>query len=646
MVQEKTAETTTPPATRLGAMTSWQGIIFLLLSVSGILLSISYIFGIQIIGRVLLDVEYYWLFIAIFSAAVFISLPATKRTGAPPWYDLVLAAVIFSICVYFFTNARDMIIMGWSHIPLGIATWVIMMEAARRSGGLSYLLVVLILGVYPLVADYFPGIFHGMSYTFNRTIEAHVFRNEGLMGITTKIIAEIILGFLVFAGVLLATGAGDFFINLANAIFGKYRGGPAKVSVVASGFFGSLSGSVFSNVVGTGSITIRTMKKTGYPAHYAGAIEACASTGGVLMPPVMGAIAFVMAVTIGVDYSVIMIAAIIPSFLYYLGLLLQVDAYAARTGLKGMSPQEIPSVRSVLAKGWPFLTVLIFLVWGLLIMRWEYLAPWYASVLMIALSFLNRDTWMTPERLIRTVRQIGELITQTAAIILPIAFVVSGLTITGVTGSVTSGLVNLGAGNIYLVLLLGIGACYILGMAGLSIVAYIFLAVTLAPAIISLSGLNVIAVHLFIVYYAMLAGITPPVAAVAFLGATIAGASPMKTAMTAMRLGIVIYFIPLFFIFQPALVLQGNLLPLLYLLPSCILGIGLISAGCEGYLLVAGRVPAWGRLPLILAGFLLSFPTLKITIVGLVLSAIMVALIKLSQKKGAAAEVQKEVVKV
>jgi len=166
-----------------------------------------------------------------------------------------------------------------------------------------------------------------------------------------------------------------------------------------------------------------------------------------------------------------------------------------------MSPQEIPSVRSVLAKGWPFLTVLIFLVWGLLIMRWEYLAPWYASVLMIALSFLNRDTWMTPERLIRTVRQIGELITQTAAIILPIAFVVSGLTITGVTGSVTSGLVNLGAGNIYLVLLLGIGACYILGMAGLSIVAYIFLAVTLAPAIISLSGLNVIAVHLFIVYY-------------------------------------------------------------------------------------------------------------------------------------------------
>jgi TRAP-type uncharacterized transport system fused permease subunit len=304
-----------------------------------------------------------------------------------------------------------------------------------------------------------------------------------------------------------------------------------------------------------------------------------------------------------------------------------VDGYAAKVGMVGLPKEEIPSLKKVIGRGWPFLSVLIFLVWGLLIMRWEYLAPWYASLLMFVLSFFNKKTWMTPKRILTTIQQIGMLIATTAAIILPIAFVVSGLTITGVSGSVTSGLVNLGGGNIYLVLLMGIFACYILGMAGLSIVAYIFLSVTLAPAIITVGGLDTLAVHLFIVYYAMLAGITPPVAAAAFLGATIADAKPMKTAWTAMRLGVVIYFVPLFFVFQPALVLQGDLFPLIYVLPSCIFGIALISGGCEGYVLGLGKVPGWARLPLLGVGFLLSVPSLVVTTIGVVLSAVLIVLI-------------------
>jgi TRAP-type uncharacterized transport system fused permease subunit len=240
---------------------------------------------------------------------------------------------------------------------------------------------------------------------------------------------------------------------------------------------------------------------------------------------------------------------------------------------------------------------------------------------------------MTPKKLFATFRQIGELITQTAAVIIPIAFVVSALTITGVTGSMTSGLVKLGGGNLFLVLLLGIIACYIMGMAGLSIVAYIFLSVTLAPAIIKIGGLNVLAVHLFIVYYAMLSGITPPVAAGAFLGGTIAGAPPMKTAVTAMRLGIVIYFVPLFFVYQPAMVLQGNLLPLIYILPTCIAGIALIAGGAEGYLIKVGPVPNWARVPLVIAGLLLSFPSVTVTMIGLAVSAAMVLLIWLGNRK-------------
>ena len=638
--QQPAAEAAVDPAsetTRLGGLFSFTSIAFVVLCTFGLGLGLAYVFGVPIGGRRLIEGQYYWVFIGTFLAAAYIALPAKQSHTSVPIYDVVAAAVGFGICMWFSMYAWEIVQAGWTNFYAGVVLWLLMLEIARRSGGVPFLLVVLVLGLYPLVADYFPGLLMGIPYTFERMIEAHVFRTEGLMGITTKIVAEIVLGFLVFAGVLIATGAGQFFIDLANAGFGKYRGGPAKVSIVASAFFGSLSGSIFSNIAGTGSITIPTMKKVGYPPHYAGAIEACASTGGVVMPPVMGAIAFVMAITIGVDYATVMIAAILPSALFYFGLILQVDAYAARKGLVGMKPEHLPSAREVMKRGWPFLLVMIFLVWGLLYMRWEYYAPWYASALMIALSFLQRETMMTPARIFETLRQVGTLVTQTAAIILPIAFVVSALTITGVTGSMTSGLVALGGDNVYLVIALGVLACFIMGMAGLAIVAYIFLAVTLAPAIIEIGGLNTVAVHFFIVYYAMLSVITPPVGAAAFLAATIAGAKPMLTSFTAMRLGVVIYFVPLFFLFQPALVLQGDLTPLIYVLPSIIIGITLLSGGLEGYLLGVGMVRPWLRLPLGIAGFAFSFPGLMTTLIAGVASALIVAVIWRDNRNGVVA---------
>ena len=628
-----------PPSevTRLGPLFSWQSILFVVLCACGLALGLAYTFGVALGNKRLLEGEYYWVFIGLFSAAAFIGMPAYAGQKKIPFYDLIAAALALGISLVFATKAWDIVQAGWYNVPMGVVVMLLMLELARRSGGIAFLLVVVVLGAYPLFADRVPGLLMGIPYSFDRMVEAHIFRSEGMMGITTKIVAEIVLGFMVFAGVLLATGAGDFFINLANSIFGRYRGGPAKVSVVASAFFGSLSGSIFSNIAGTGAITIPTMKRVGYPAHYAGAIEACASTGGVIMPPVMGAIAFVMAITLGVDYAVVVTAAIIPSLLYYFGLLLQVDAYAAKANLKGLPADELPKAGKVLRSGWPFLLVLIFLVWGLLYKRWEFYAPWYASLLMVGLSFLNRETWMTPRRMWQTLREISILVMQVSAIILPIAFVVSGLTITGVTGSITSGLVTLGGGNLYLVILFGVVACFIMGMAGLSIVAYIFLAVTMAPAIIELGGLNPIAVHFFILYYAMLAAITPPVAAAAFLAATIAGAKPLQTSITAMRLGVVIYIIPLFFMFQPALVLQGDLTPLVYVLPSIIIGIMLIAGGFEGYLLGVGPVRTLLRLPLAAAGFVFSFPGPMMTLVGGVASVIAVALVWLDNRSRKAA---------
>ncbi|NWO04740.1 MAG: TRAP transporter fused permease subunit [Alteromonadaceae bacterium] len=620
--------------TRLGELKSWQSLTFVALTCLGLVLGLSYIFSIDILGERWLEGQYYWIFIGIFSAAGFLLLPARRKSQRIPWYDLLLALSVVFLGFYLSTKAWDMANAGWSDLYIGIAIWLLVMELARRSGGTPFLLVVLVLGVYPLFADYLPGLFMGIPYSFENMIDSHVFRSEGMMGITTKIVAEVILGFLVFAGVLLATGAGHFFIDLANASFGKYRGGPAKVAVVASGFMGSLSGSVFSNIAGTGTITIPAMKKAGYPAHYAGAIEACASTGGVVMPPVMGAIAFVMAITIGVDYATILLAAIIPSLLFYFSLLLQIDAFAAKNDLKPIDTSNLPSTKDVLRRGWPYLVVLVFLIWGLVYKRWEYYTPWIAALLMIFLSFFQASTRLTPSRAVDAVRQIGVLVTQTTAIILPIAFVVSALTITGVTGSVTSGLVSLGGGNLYLVLLFGVLACFVMGMAGLAIVAYIFLSVTLAPAIVEVGGFSIVAVHFFIVYYAMLSVITPPVGAAAFLAGTIAGANPMRTSFTAMRLGVVVYFVPLFFLFQPALVLQGDLTPLLYVLPSILTGIVLISGCLEGYLLGVGKVEHWLRLPLGLAGFVFSFPGFATTLVGGGLSVVIVLLIyKQNQKR-------------
>ncbi|MDJ0930680.1 TRAP transporter fused permease subunit [Breoghania sp.] len=595
-----------------------------------------YIFGIQIGGTVMLEGRYYWLFIGLFTVAAFIAIPAHRGAARIPVYDIAAALIALSVSVWISLNTWNIALYSWSNLTARVTMWLLMMEVARRTRGLPFFLVVLVFGTFPLVADRMPGLLMGIPYDFPSMIESHVFRPEGMMGITTKIVAEIVLSLLVFAGVLIAAGAGEFFIDLANARFGRYRGGSAKVSVATSAFFGSLSGSVFSNIAGTGTITIRTIKRVGYPAHYAAAIEACASMGGVVMPPIMGAIAFVVAVMIDVSYSTVLLAAILPSLLFYFDLLLQVDAYDAHNGLKGQEGHGEP-VRAIVKRGWPFLFVPGFLTWGLLIMRWEYYAPWYASVLLLALATFNRETRPTPDRLFRMARQIGVLVTQTAAIILPIAYVVSGLTITGVTGSLTSGLVALGGNNLFLVIALGVLACFIMGLAGLAIIAYIFLTVTLAPAIVKLGELNEVAVHFFIVYYAMLSAITLPVGAAAFLAATIAGARPMLTSWTAMRLGVVIYFVSLFFLFQPSLALQRDLWPLIHILPLILIGIVLISAGLERYLIGVGRIRNLWRLPIVAADFASSFPGLWTTLIGDAVSALLVALIWLDKRKATAA---------
>ncbi len=379
---------------------------FIVLSTAGVGIAIFYLFGFSIRGQVLVNYAYYYLLVALYSACGFLILPARKKDKRRvPWYDLIAAALAFGIALYFFLHAWEIILISWVpsstlNFVLGLIFSVLILEGSRRMTGRIYPAICLFFFVYPWFAEYMPGSLYGISFPFNRVVASNIFGAEGILGLPLQVMGNILIGFLVFSAVMIASGAGTFFLKIAIAILGRFRGGPAKVSVLASGLFGMLSGSIFSNIAAVGTFTIPAMKRIGYEPEFAGAVEACSSTGGVLMPPVMGAVAFVMAIFLGIDYGTVALAAVIPAILYYLGLLMQVDSHAAKIGLKGLPREEIPSLRSTLKEGWPFLTVLIFLSWWLLYIKWAALTPFYASALMVLLSFTNRKTMMTPRRFI------------------------------------------------------------------------------------------------------------------------------------------------------------------------------------------------------------------------------------------------------
>jgi TRAP transporter 4TM/12TM fusion protein len=624
---------------RYGVLPNYLKIIFLTLTLFGVILSVFFIFSIRVRGLVINEITYYYLFLAAFMPGSFLILPARPGVKKIQWYDLLLAALGFGIAIYLAFHEYEIRQLGWSRPPnayiLGLAAIyaLLLLEISRRLAGWAFVGVSVVVGLYPLIAEYMPGLFYGKSFTLSRILGRNIYGYDGLIGLPCQVVAQLLLGFLIFAALLIASGAGNFFLNLSLSILGKYRGGPAKVAVLASAFFGSLSGNPMANIVGTGSVTIPTMKRTGFSAKYAAAIEACASSGGIIMPPVMGALAFVMAGFLGVDYAVIMVIAIVPSFLYFFGLLIQVDSYAARYQLHGLSQDETPPFWDTLKKGWPFIIILAFLVWGLVYMKWALYTPYYASVLMIIISFANKDTRFTPKKMVDAVATIGKLVCQTCAAILPMTFVLVGVVSTGISGAFTSTLIHATGGNVFLILLVGVFASYILGMAGLVVPAYLFLALSMAPAAIKAGDLNVLAVHMFIIYYALIGGITPPVAPGAFVAATLSGSKPMSTAFTAARLGIVLYFIPFFFVFNPALIFQGPIIESIYLIAFCVVGITLIAASLQGHLLFVRDLPLWSRFLICPAGFLIAFPEWKSSLAGAVLAVLTIMAVYAARKK-------------
>ncbi len=551
-----------------------------------IALSIYVIFGIgnRIGTYVPLETEYFYAMLGLLLPLVFMLYqpwPGVGPTNRVPWYDILIAATAFGISIYFVLHGNQILLDGWEYLPpetaaiLAFIMWAIVLEAARRGGGLPIFFFCVLLSIYPVYADIFPGVFQGQPTSWEVAAAFHIFGTESVLGIPMNAFANLVVGFLIFGVALQFTGGGAFFLNLAFAMLGKFRGGPAKVAIFASGLMGSMRGSVITNVLTTGFMTIPAMKRVGFRASYAGGVEACASTGGVLMPPIMGATAFVMATYLDIPYGDIVIAAVIPSVLYYFGLFVQIDAYSARFGLKGLPISELPRVMNVLRDGWYFIFVFVLLIVMLLYMQREAQAPYYATALLLIINQASpKHRW--------SLKKFQEFLAG-------IGLIIGALTLSGKIGSIAYELVNIAGKDVITLLILGALTSFVLGIGMTVTAAYLFLAVTVSPAFVA-GGLDKLAVHLFLLYWGMISFITPPVAIGAYAAASVAEANPIKTGPEAMRLGTIIYFVPFFFVLNPALIGQGTLMEVSVVLVAALVGVVLLSAALQGYMVGIGTL--------------------------------------------------------
>jgi TRAP transporter 4TM/12TM fusion protein len=588
------------------------------LTAAATFLAINQIFALGFfLDITMLDGRYLYLITGLMLIMVFITFPSHhSNIDYVPWYDKVIMAAIAGIFSYFAYNADLIILDAWEYaappvgIALALATWAIILEAGRRTGGWPIFFIVLVLSLYPIYADRMPDVVAGIGMPIQDVAIFHILGEESLFGVALNSFAMLVFGFILFGVALQYTGGGPFFINLAFAMLGHKRGGAAKVAVVASGLMGSMSGGPITNVLTTGPLSIPAMCRTGFSRGYAAGVEACASTGGVMMPPIMGATAFVMASFLGVSYVTVAVAAIVPSFLYFFGLYMQIDAYSARNGLKGLPKEELPSLLQVFKDGWYFIAVFALLTFMLVYMQREATAPFIATGFLLIVNQFTKYK-MNLEKFMLMVAGTGRLMAELAGILAAIGLIVGSLAVTGMAGTLANDLLYLAGDNVLVLLFMGAATSFVLGIGMTVTAAYIFLAIVLAPALIS-AGLDPLASHMFIMYWGMLSFITPPVALAAFAAASVAQVSPMRAGWEAMRLGTIIYFIPFFFVLNPALLLQGEFGEIFLMTSTALLGVVIIAAGLQGYLIGFGRLGE-GK-----AGL---FPRTCLTLSGLVLAA-------------------------
>jgi TRAP transporter 4TM/12TM fusion protein len=552
-------------------------------------------------------------FLALGLAAIFLRVKARRREPKEgvPWYDWVfcLGSLIVGgyITIMYPTIAYRLGVLSPERWILGGFAVFLILEATRRVAGWALLWVGVGCILYAKFSYFFPGLLFSQGISWPRIVNYLYLDSNGLLGVPLAVAASVVVAFVFFGQALYAVGGDKFITDVALMAMGRYRGGPAKVSVVSSALFGTVSGSAVANVAVDGAITIPMMKRSGYPSHLAAAIEAVASNGGQIAPPVMGAAAFLIAEFLNIPYGQVALGAAVPALLYYIALFTQVDLEAAKHGLRGLPAAEIPSMRGVMRFGWAFLIPLTFLIYALMIQNWEAgKAGMAAVVLTFVVGSFQKETRPSFRTVLNSVEQTARTLLDIVAITALAGLVIGALQLSGLTFKLSLILVSLSGGNFFLLLLLTAVVCIVLGMSLPTAVVYITLAVLVGPALIQL-GVDPLAAHLFLFYFGMLSLITPPNCLATFTAAAIAHADFWKTGWTGMRLGIAAYVVPFVFTLHPSLILRGTLGENLLAVGAAGIGTFLLAVSCVGYLF---RSLTWAkRAGFCLSGLLLMLPT-------------------------------------
>lgn len=519
-----------------------------------------------------------------------------EKTTAPVGIiDVLLAAAALISCFYVAVRYPELIVelvtRPWYGILVAAVMVLLVFEASRRVTGLSLVLIVLALCLHAMFSYLLPESFAARPVALSRLIVYLGIDTNALLGITLHIAVVVVVPFIIMGQVLGRCGGSDFFADLAAALMGRFRGGAAKIAVVGSAFFGMISGSAVANVASVGTVTIPLMKRAGFPGHLAAGIEAVGSTGGQVAPPVMGAAAFLMAEYLQVPYSEVLLAAIIPAFLYYAALFIQVDLESVKLGILGAPKETLPSVGSVLRKGWHFLLPFIVLIVGLVWLNWE---PEYAALCatallgVLAMIVPHNGRRLTPLEVLDAVVSAGGAVVDIIAITAIAGILIGAMSITGVAFSLTQQLLTISGGSTGLLLIITAIASFILGLPLPTTGVYIILATLAAPALVQ-AGIAPMQAHMFVLFNGILGMVTPPVALAAFAAATIAKSDQWQSGWTAMRVGWCAYFLPFMFVYTPALIMNDSLPAIVMHLSLALLGIFMGTIAVVGHCFA--RVP-------------------------------------------------------
>lgn len=537
--------------------------------------------------------------------------------------DLVLMVVGCVVTIYITTLSKALAIDSTTHTlamsVFGVLLIGILLVATWRKVGPVLAIVVSFFIFYAFFGKYFPLIFRHGGMKFTRFIHLICYTSEGIFGSPLNSAATFICVFIILGALFAVTGVGDYITELASSVFGIFRGGPAKVAVVASALFGSISGSACANVIGTGTFTIPLMKRIGYDAEFAGAVEATASTGGQIMPPIMGAAAFLVAEILGVRYWDVVKAAIIPAILFYVALLIAVDLYALSHGLVGLKRTELPPLKKTIRGIWKFTPMLVLILMigplNFTITR----SGVYTFLFTLALSFVSKETRLNREKLVQFLYSAGRGCCTVAIACAVVGVIIGTVTGTGLSYRLSSILVDIAGGKLALLLVITMLAAIVLGMGLPSSACYLVLATLVAPAIIQL-GVTPMAAHLFVFYYGIISNVTPPVAMAAYAAAGIADCNPSRCGFQAFRLSIAGFLLPFFFVYNNVLLFDGTPLAIFRAFVGAVVGIYCLACAMQGYLWNA-PVNWLGRLVLFAAAVLLIDSAILTDVIGLALMA-------------------------